>query len=217
MRRLTLVTEKGLSCDGCGAELLPHGEVASCEPCDFDLCGRCIEKERAATVRSNGENRSGATAAKAAASAEAATTAEEGREQRQQTTGIAEGWMTKMRKAFLLPEGAVAAAGVEWDTGAARRDDRAAGPRICYEGKQGLRVLGGEARWLKRPMVGADGWLLGWRKICRTRLRGLSVDKEGYVVRAADGGRLTPEEARRHGLAVEALVRRGRRWATRWP
>ena len=115
--------------------------------------------------------------------------------------------MIKMRKAFLLPEGAVAAAGVEWDTGAARRDDRAAGPRICYEGKQGLRVLGGEARWLKRPMVGADGWLLGWQKICRTRLRGLSVDKEGYVVRAAGEGRLTPEEARRHGLAVEALVR----------
>ena len=33
------------------------------------------------------------------------------------------------------------------------------------------------------------------------------MDKEGYVVRAADGGRLTPEEARRHGLAVEAMVR----------
>ena len=33
------------------------------------------------------------------------------------------------------------------------------------------------------------------------------MDKEGYVVRAAGEGRLTPEEARRHGLAVEALVR----------
>ena len=34
MRRLSLVTEKGLICDGCGAELPTHGEAASCEPCE---------------------------------------------------------------------------------------------------------------------------------------------------------------------------------------
>ena len=116
-------------------------------------------------------------------------------------------WEARLRAAAVYAGPPASVAVGERDLGLADGAEMARGPHVVFDMQRDIASFGGEEGWLQRKDVGEDGWQEGWQQRADAAREGLKVDEEGYVAWSESGARLTAEEAKARGPAVEMATR----------